>query len=268
MERANHAELALAEKFGACAAWQESLTVLERHMPFTRRNLRTGEALHFAGDAFTRLHIVCLGSVKTVAVASNGRQQVVGLHFQGDWFDFDAVATRTFACDAYAMESSEVWGLCYATLLKTAANVPELMCALIKAMGRQVAYDREWRFAMGTLQADARVAEFIRYWSESLVARRQSVNSISLSLTRAEVGNYLGMTLETVSRSINRLARSGLIVFQDKGHRHFVIPCSTSLARFIEQGINLPARAVTRYPAIPARLYGHGGPGATIREFN
>ena len=268
MERANHAELALAEKFGACAAWQESLTVLERHMPFTRRNLHTGEALHFAGDAFTRLHIVCLGSVKTVAVASNGRQQVVGLHFQGDWFDFDAVATRTFACDAYAMESSEVWVLCYATLLKTAANVPELMCALIKAMGRQVAYDREWRFAMGTLQADARVAEFIRYWSESLVARRQSVNSISLSLTRAEVGNYLGMTLETVSRSINRLARSGLIVFQDKGHRHFVIPCSTSLARFIEQGINLPARAVTRYPAIPARLYGHGGPGATIREFN
>lgn len=214
--------------------WRESLSLIERHMPFKRRSLYAGDPVQTAGHAFGRLHLVHFGAIKTIVLAACGCQQIVGLHLKGDWVGFDGIATGRSTCNGYAMDTSEIWTVCYATLLNTAERVPELMHMLHTAMGSQLARQRKWRIAMTTLPADARLADFLRSWVQALALRDLRTDNISLRLTRAEIGNYLGMTLETVSRSFSRLAEFGLIAFDDKRHRHFATPDIDALVAFVE----------------------------------
>ena len=214
--------------------WRISLALVERHMAFTRRSLHAGDTVQTAGEPFRSLHLVHFGAVKSVVVAANGCQQVSGLHIKGDWVGFDGIATGVNACDAFAMDTSEIWTVRYPAVLKAAERIPELAHALFAAMSGQLARDREWRFALATLPADARLADFLRCWAQALAQRELRTDHITLRLTRAEVGNYLGMTLETVSRSFSRLVALGLISFDDKGRRHFAIPDVAALSAFVE----------------------------------
>ncbi len=218
--------------------WRESLNLVERHLVFSRRLLHAGDVVQVAGDKFSFLHIIKLGSVKVISLAANGREQLAGVYLKGDWIGFDGISTGICPSDAYAMDTSEIWTLRYTTLLLTIARVPELLEGMHIAMSGQLARDREWRFALGTLPADARVADFVRAWATSLSDRDLRTDQITLRLTRAEIGSYLGMTLETVSRSFSRLARFGLIQFEDKGRRHFNIPSVRALIDFVELNSN------------------------------
>jgi CRP/FNR family transcriptional regulator len=208
--------------------------LVERHLKYTRRTVHAGDVVQVAGSDFTSLHIVKFGSFKAVSLAANGREQLAGLYLKGDWIGFEGIATGVCCSDAFAMDTSEILSLRYSTLLQAVANVPELLTSLHIAMSGQLARDREWRFALGTLPADARVADFVRSWAKSLTERQLRTDQITLRLTRAEIGSYLGMTLETVSRSFSRLARVGLIHFEDKGRRQFNIPSVRALTEFVE----------------------------------
>jgi CRP/FNR family transcriptional regulator len=221
--------------------WRESLGLIEHHLSFTRRTVHAGEAVQAAGDPFACLHIVNSGAFKTVNLADDGREQVVGLHFKGDWIGFDGVASGRSACDAITMDTGEVWSLRYAALLKAAANAPELMHAMVMAMSCQLARDRDWRLALSTLPADARVADFLRSWAESLAERSLRTDQITLGMSRAEIGNHLGLTLETVSRAFSRLARCGLIRFDEKGRRTIAVPSVEALVEFVRSAVNPPA---------------------------
>jgi CRP/FNR family transcriptional regulator len=227
--------------------WRNSLLMVERHLSFTRRSLHEGDIVQTAGEPFKSLHLVHFGAVKTVVSVANGCQQVAGLHAKGDWVGFDGIATGLCACDAMAMDTSEIWTLRYAVLIKAAERIPELAHALFAAMSSQMERDREWRFALATLPADARLADFLRTWAQSLALRELRTDHITLRLTRAEIGNYLGMTLETVSRSFSRLVSLGLISFDDKGRRHFAIRDVDALIAYVDSKVHscastLPAR--------------------------
>jgi CRP/FNR family transcriptional regulator, anaerobic regulatory protein len=220
--------------------WGESLALIKRSLQFTRRTMHAGDPVQLAGDAFIRLHVVNSGVFKTVNLATDGREQIVGLHFKGDWIGFDGVASGHCACDAVALDTGEVWSLRYVALLESAATSPALMHSVHQAMSRQLARDREWRLALGTLSADARVADFVRYWAESLAERGLRTDQFTLRMTRAEIGTYLGMTLETVSRAFTRLVRSGLIRFDERGRRDIAIPSIDALAQFVRRSVNPP----------------------------
>ncbi|MBC7735569.1 MAG: Crp/Fnr family transcriptional regulator [Bacteriovorax sp.] len=213
--------------------WRESLVLIEQHLPFTRRTVHAGEAVQTAGQAFSSLCIVHSGAFKTVHLAADGREQVVGLHFKGDWIGFDSIASGRCACNIVAMDTGEVWSLRYVALLTAAASVPALMHAVCTAMSTQLARDREWRLALSTLSADGRVADFLRAWAESLAERGLRIDQITLGLSRGEIGNHLGLTLETVSRAFSRLALGGLIRFDGKGRRTISVPSVAALAEFV-----------------------------------
>ena len=100
-------------------------------------------------------------------------------------------------------------------------------------MSREIARDRDSLMSVCTLPADARVANFLRYWAESLAKRGMRTDQITLRMTRAEIGTYLGMTLETVSRALSRLARDKVIGFADKGRRDVHIPDVGALSAFV-----------------------------------
>ncbi|MBI3369546.1 MAG: helix-turn-helix domain-containing protein, partial [Burkholderiales bacterium] len=157
-------------------------------------------------------------------VEALGREQVVGLKFRGDWLGFDGIANGQYGSDAVAMDTGEVWAIRYDALLAACATQPRLLTLLHEAMSREIARERDSLMSVCTLPADARVADFLRGWADSLARRGLRTDQITLRMTRAEIGNYLGMTLETVSRSLSKLARDKVIAFAEKGRRDVSIP--------------------------------------------
>jgi len=207
-----------------------------------RRVVHAGDPIYRAGDRFGHLYLLNTGLAKVVGLSADGREQVVGLKFRGDWLGFDGIASDRYSCDAVAMDTGEVWVIRYDQLLAACQRVPTLLTVLHAAMSREIARDRDSLMSVCTLPADARVADFLRYWAESLSTRGMRTDQITLRMTRAEIGNYLGLTLETVSRALSRLARSQVIAFAEKGRREIRIPEIGALADFVQRCL-LPAPA-------------------------
>ena len=221
----------------ACQQVVDTLKLLHDALTPQRRIVRAGDAIYQAGERFANLCILNSGFVKIVGLSADGREQVVGLKFRGDWLGFDGIANGEYACDAVAMDTGEVWLFRYDALLAACAGQPLLLMVLHAAMSREIGRDRDSLMSVCTLPADARVAEFLRYWAESLARCGLRTDQITLRMTRAEIGNYLGMTLETVSRALSRLARCKLIHFAEKGRRDICIPEVDALADFVQSSL-------------------------------
>lgn len=228
-------------------AWRDNLALVQQLLPFTRRVVHAGDAIYEGGAPFGHLYLINSGQFKTVNFTADGRGQVVGLHFRGDWLGFDGIAEGRYGCDAIALDTGEVWTVAYADLLAAGTSSPELMRLLHAAMSRQIGRGSDCLLSLGTLPADARVADFIKDWAQSLAERDLRTDQITLHMTRAEIGNYLGMTLETVSRALRRLAQCGVIRFDEKGRRDLTIPSLTALDGFIRSAIDQDGGA--RLPA-------------------
>lgn len=220
----------------------DMLQLVQDTLPVQRRIVRTGDTIYQAGQAFGCLYIVNSGFFKMVNLSSEGREQVVGLHFKGDWLGLDGIATSRYGCDAVAMDTGEVWSVRYDALIQAAVRTPALLTALHEAMSRELTRDHDSMLSLCTLPADARVAGFLRYWADALAQRGLRTDQITLRMTRAEIGNYLGMTLETVSRALSRLARGDVIRFTEKGRRDIHIPQVEALTSFM-QGLAAPMGA-------------------------
>ena len=221
----------------------DTLDLLCRTLAPQRRVVRAGDVVYRVGEPFDNLYILNSGYCKIVNLSPDGREQVVALKFRGDWLGFDGIADRQYSCDAVAIDTGEVWVFPYAAFLAACTTAPALLTAMHEAMSREIANDRDSLMSVCTLTAEARVAEFLRYWADSIAQRGMRTDQITLRMTRAEMGNYLGMTLETVSRSLSRLAKEQLIHFAEKGRRDIRIPCVHALTAFVARSL-LPASRV------------------------
>ena len=215
----------------------DALQMLDAALAPQRRVVHAGDAIYQSGDRFANLCVLNSGFAKIVNLSADGREQVVGLKFRGDWLGFDGIANGRYACDAVAMDTGEVWVFRYDALLAACRARPALLTLLHEAMSREIARDRDSLMSVCTLAADARVADFLRYWAESLAKRGLRTDQITLRMTRAEIGNYLGMTLETVSRGLSKLARDKVISFAEKGRRDVRIPDVAALSAFVQRSL-------------------------------
>ena len=212
----------------------ETLQLLTQTLAPQKRLVRAGDVIYRAGDAFDCLYILNSGLNKIVKLTADGREQVVGLKFRGDWLGLDGIARGVYGCDAIAMDTGEVWAVRYDMLLANCGRHPALLTALHEAMSQEISRDRDSLMSVCTLPADARVANFLHYWADSLGARGMRTDQITLRMTRAEIGNYLGLTLESVSRALSKLARAQVISFVEKGRREVRIPDLGMLAAFVQ----------------------------------
>ncbi len=212
-----------------------TLSLLSDKLVPQRRVVRAGDVIYQAGGSFGALYVANSGSFKVINLSADGREQVVGFKFRGDWMGFDGIARDAYGCEAIAMDTGELWTVPYAALLAACVDCPELLTALHEAMSREIGQDRDSLISVCTLPADARVAEFLRYFADALASRGMRSDQICLRMTRAEIGNYLGMTLETVSRALSRLARDKLIAFAEKRRRDILIPDLHALAAFTQR---------------------------------
>jgi CRP/FNR family transcriptional regulator len=215
----------------------DTLHLIDFTLAPQRRIVHAGDQIYRAGDRFDKLYVMNSGFFKVVNQSADGREQVVGLKFRGDWLGFDGISDGRYACDAVAMDTGEVWAIPYDTMFTACASTPDLMRVLHEAMSRVIARDHDSLMSVCTLSADARVANFLLSWVDALANRGLRTDRITLRMTRAEIGNYLGMTLETVSRALSKLARDRIIDFCEKGRRDVRIPDLDALTAFVQRSL-------------------------------
>ena len=230
----------------------EVLELLAGTLAPRRRIVHAGETIYQAGEKFSHLYVLNSGICKLLSLSADGREQVVGLKFRGDWLGFAAISQGFHVCDAVVMDTGEVWAMRYDAVLEACAAHPALMATIHEAMSGEIMRDRDSMMSVCTLPADARVADFLRYWADSLAARGLRTDQITLRMTRAEIGNYLGITLETVSRALCKLERAALIHFTEKGRRDIAIPDVAGLGDFIQRCLGAPAQAASTRAIAPA----------------
>ena len=217
------------------SCWRESLALIEKYLAFDRRTFHEGEPVYRCNQHFENLYLVNSGVFQSVNLAIDGRQQTTGLHFKGDWLGFDGIPGGRYACSAEALDFSEIWVIRYENLLKASASQPSLMRLVLAAICAQLAHNREATMSMGTLRADARVADFLLQWAHALSERGMRTDQIDIHMSRAEMGNYLGMRVESVSRALTRLARSGVIEFNERARRDISVPNLAALRSYIQK---------------------------------
>lgn len=222
----------------ALPAWQQLLTLVERHLPFTRRAVMAGRRLQVAGEPFTQLHVLRTGVAKIVTLAPDGREQFVGVQFKGDWIGLDAIASGCCVSSAVALDTSDLWSLHYDSLLRACAQLPALLHNLHRVMSTQLARERASRLALATLSAEARLADFVSCWAGSLHERGLRSDSILLTLPRTDIASCLGLSPESVSRAFTRLQRRALLRIEGHTRREVMIPDLEALAAFVSRSLD------------------------------
>lgn len=185
----------------------------------SRGPLERGELLFSAGQKFASLYVVRSGSFKTFTESEQGNVQVLGFHLPGEIIGFDALAENQHRCSAEALEKSTLCEVPFSQLEQVAARVPGLQHQLLRVISREVVSDHAHLVMMGRKQAQERLAIFLT----SLADRRKSlgfpVDVLTLSMSRYDLANYLGLVVETVSRLFTRMAELGVLEVNRKNVR-------------------------------------------------
>ena len=185
-------------------------------MVINRPRVRRGESLYRTGDRFTSLYAVRNGFFKTTAVLENGRDQVTGYTITGEILGMDAIGSNRHTCSAIALEDSGVCAIPFAGLQALAHEIPSLQQHLRNMMSREILHEQGVMLLLGSMIADERLALFLLDLSRRFAAQGQSPSEFNLRMTREEIGSYLGLKLETISRTLSKFQDEGLIVVQQK----------------------------------------------------
>jgi CRP/FNR family transcriptional regulator, anaerobic regulatory protein len=218
-------------------------------MVFTRKRVRRGESLYRSGDVFDSIYAVRSGFFKSTMVLADGREQVTGFHMAGEIVGMGGIGTQRHTADIVALEDSEVCIIPYERLEKAG-----LQRLLHKAMSRELVREQGVMLLLGTMRASERLAAFLLNLSQRFAALGFSPSEFHLRMTRVEIGSYMGLSLETVSRLFSRFHDDGLIDVHQKHIRILDISALKSvLARDAdpERSLRLVARRCAGDRALP-----------------
>lgn len=178
---------------------------------FALRRVREGESLLHSGDRFHSLYVVRSGCFKTVYTDLSGSEQVLGFPMSGDLMGADGIDCGHYCSTAISLDMSEVVIIPLAGMTRLIYECPKLEALLYRVLSRELVRVQNMAWTLGTLGAEGRVAAFLLALSSRLGALGYSRCSFNLRMTRQEIGSYLGLKLETVSRALSALNASGVI---------------------------------------------------------
>jgi len=177
----------------------------------TRRRVKRGSALFNAGDTFTSLFAVRSGFFKTSVTTPDGRDQVTGFQMTGEVLGMDGIVHDKHSCAAIALEDAEVCVLPFDKIESLSREFSALQHHVHKIMSREIVRDHGVMLLLGSMRAEERLAAFLLNLVQRLHARGFSQSELILRMTREEIGSYLGMKLETVSRTFSKFMDEGII---------------------------------------------------------
>lgn len=181
-----------------------------------RRPIRRGDYLYRSGTALESLYAIRTGFMKSTVLHDDGREQVAGFHMMGDLIGLDAISSGRHLCDAIALEDSEVCEIPLAALEQLSRDIPSLQQHFHRIMSREIVRDHGVMLLLGTMRAEERLAAFLLNLSQRFAARGYSPSEFHLRMTREEIGSYLGLKLETISRALSRFQEEGLLEVRTK----------------------------------------------------
>ncbi len=182
----------------------------------SKKLVKRGEYLYRTGSPFSAIYAIRGGFFKTSVLHEDGREHVTGFHMMGDIMGLDAIGSGAHVCDAVALETSEICEIPFDRLSELSMCMPVLQQNLHRIMSREIAFDHEIMLMLGKMRAEERLAAFLLNLSQRFSARGYSAASFQLRMTREEIGSYLGLKLETVSRTFSKFQDEGLIAVQKK----------------------------------------------------
>jgi CRP/FNR family transcriptional regulator len=216
----NHASFARAS--GACLnccllAWcfradvtlaqAAQINALTEH----QRRVRSKGFLFRAGDSLRLLYVIRSGSLKTSITDRDGREQVTGFSLPGEFIGTEAIETGVHPCNVVALEPSTVCGVPYADIERLCRDIPSLQQHLLRMMSGEIARRSGLMMLLGTMRAEERLAAFLINLSRRYAARGFSATQFALRMSREEIGSFLGLKFETVSRLFSRFHDYGIL---------------------------------------------------------
>ena len=181
-----------------------------------RRSVKRGEHLYRSGSPLHALYAIRSGFMKSSVLHEDGREQVAGFHMMGDLMGMDAIGTNQHLCDAVALENTDVCEIPLNDLENMSRRIPALQQHFHRVMSREIARDYGVMLLLGSMRAEERLAAFLLNLSQRFALRGYSPTEFHLRMTREEIGSYLGLKLETVSRALSHFQAQGLIAVQNK----------------------------------------------------
>jgi CRP/FNR family transcriptional regulator len=174
-----------------------------------RSRIARDERLYQMGDPFRNLYAIRFGHFKTYQVNAAGEQQITGFQMAGELLGMDAISAERHQCDAVALEDSEVCEIPFTRLEDLFGQVPTLLRHFHRIMSQEITREQNVMLLLGNMRAEQRFAVFLVNLSARYAARGYSPTSFQLRMSREDIGNYLGLTIESVSRLLSRFKKQG-----------------------------------------------------------
>ena len=200
------------------------------HVVANRRKVKRGTALFRNGEKFSSLYAIRTGFFKTCVASEDGRDQVTGFQMAGEIIGLDGIVNEHHSCDAVALEDAEVCVMPFDRIEELSREINGLQRHVHKIMSREIVREHGVMLLLGSMRAEERLAAFLLNLVQRLHARGFSQSELILRMTREEIGSYLGLKLETVSRTFSKFVEDGIVEVK---HRHVRILDTEALARLV-----------------------------------
>jgi CRP/FNR family transcriptional regulator, anaerobic regulatory protein len=182
-----------------------------------KRPLQTDERLYWQGHACESLYAIKTGSFRSFITNSVGLEQTMGFYLPGELMGLDSLQHGRFTCSTVALETASVCELPLSHLNELCAKIPSLQTQLMRILGKEIVSDHDKIILLGHRTAKERMATFILMLSHRYTALGFSSTQFNLSMRRQDIANFLGLTIETVSRQLTFLSQQGVITVKQRG---------------------------------------------------
>lgn len=216
---------------GGCAIHCQDCSISQLCIPFTlneqeldqldsiierKKPIQKGQELFKAGDHLRALYAIRSGTIKSYTITEQGDEQITAFHLAGDLVGFDAINEREHPSFAQALETSMICEIPYETLDDLSGSMPKLRQQIMRLMSNEIKGDQDMILLLSKKTAEERLAAFLYSLSKRFAQRGFSPREFRLTMTRGDIGNYLGLTVETISRLLGRFQKSEILAVKGK----------------------------------------------------
>ena len=193
----------------------ENLEKLD-HVIKGSRPIQKNNHIFRSNEEFQAFYAVRSGSVKAYILNEAGEEQIIGFYFPGEILGFDAVEEHKHNCSAITLETTSVCSIPYNKINEVSAKLPELHDQILRLMSREISKENKLLLSINKRSAEERIATFLISLSSRFANLGYSSKEFNLPMSRQDIGNYLGLTIETVSRLFTKFQKSGLVKIDKK----------------------------------------------------
>jgi len=196
-----------------------NMALLDRYVK-RKRTFKRGQVLYRIGEAFTSVYAIRSGSFKTYISTDDGRLQITGIHVPGALLGLSALDEKRYHCEAMALETTSVCEISVDCFEELGRQIPSVHYQMLRMMSKEIKHNQGLMLLLGKKNAEERLATYLLSLSQRFALRNYSSIQFNLSMSRSDIGNYLGIAEETVCRIFTRFQEEGIITSE---RRHIVL---------------------------------------------